>query len=77
MSRTLTGSSAVPIWPCAGLELMKDNPGLVLVQPAYPGIEYRRFRALTQNFGGPQVLPLIIPSFPVRNLREVGRASGF
>ncbi|CAE7476809.1 unnamed protein product [Symbiodinium natans] len=31
-------------WVAAGLELMKDNPGLVLVQPAYPGIEYRRFR---------------------------------
>ena len=25
---------------------MKDNPGLVLVQPAYPGVEYRRFRSL-------------------------------
>ncbi|CAE7779604.1 unnamed protein product, partial [Symbiodinium pilosum] len=31
-------------WIAAGLEVLKDNDGLVLVQPAYPGIEYRRVR---------------------------------
>eukprot|EP00439_Symbiodinium_sp_Y106_P031016 s4563_g3.t1 len=33
-------------WVAAGLELMKDNPGLVLVQPAYPGIR-KKYKELT------------------------------
>mmetsp|Transcript_30574 Transcript_30574/g.68693 ORF Transcript_30574/g.68693 Transcript_30574/m.68693 type:complete len:379 (+) Transcript_30574:39-1175(+) len=31
-------------WITAGLELFKANPGLVLVQPPFPGVEYRRMR---------------------------------